>query len=152
MLRRMSDPRWSELARQLAGYSLSLETGENVLVDLIDIPDGFAIALIRAIRACGATPFVESRRSRIQRELLMEVEEPQVALAQKIELNRMKKMQAYIAVRGAENSSETTDVPGRATPDFLIQCKLMLTLRHPNVLTTLGLVSDGQRPLETLQQ
>jgi len=34
---------------------------------------------------------------------------------------------------------------GKATPDFLVQeCKLMLTLRHPNVLTTLGLVSDGQ--------
>ena len=33
---------------------------------------------------------------------------------------------------------------GRATPQFLItECKLMLTLRHPNVLTTLGLVSDN---------
>ena len=111
ILRDMTDPRWNDLAMQLAGYSLELEAGENVLVDLIDIPDGFAIALIRAIRERGATPFVESRRSRIQRELLMGVDAEQAALAQKIELNRMKKMQAYIAIRGAANSSETTDVP-----------------------------------------
>jgi hypothetical protein len=32
---------------------------------------------------------------------------------------------------------------GKAEPGFLIQeCKMMLTLRHPNILTTLGLVSD----------
>ena len=111
ILRGMTDPRWNDLAMQLAGYSLELEAGENVLVDLIDIPDGFAIALIRAIRERGATPFVESRRSRIQRELLMGVDAEQATLAQKIELNRMKKMQAYIAIRGAANSSETTDVP-----------------------------------------
>ena len=32
---------------------------------------------------------------------------------------------------------------GKAEPGFLIQeCKMMLTLRHPNILTTLGFVSD----------
>ncbi len=29
-----------------------------------------------------------------------------------VELFRMKKMQAYIAIRGSANASETSDVPG----------------------------------------
>ena len=35
---------------------------------MIDVPDEFTIELIRAVRAAGATPFVETRHTRVGRE------------------------------------------------------------------------------------
>ena len=108
----MTDPRYRKLARLLVQYSTRLKRGDHVLLDLIDVPDEFAIELIRAVRAAAATPFAEVRHTRVSRELLLGTHEQHAALARDLELFRMKKMQAYIAVRGSENASENSDVPG----------------------------------------
>jgi aminopeptidase len=76
------------------------------------VPDEFSMELIRAARAAGATPIVEVRHTRVNRELLLEINDRQAALIRDLELARMKKMQAYIAVRGSANASENADVPG----------------------------------------
>ena len=44
-------------------------------------------------------------------KLLLDLNDAQAALIRDLELARMKKMQAYIAVRGSANASETADVP-----------------------------------------
>ncbi len=107
----MMDPRYPKLARLLVEYSTALRRGDRVLLDLIEVPDEFGVALIRAVRAAGAVPVVEVRRTRITRELLRDTDARHAALLRDLELHRMKKMQAYIALRGAYNANEGADVP-----------------------------------------
>jgi aminopeptidase len=108
----MADPRYTKLAKLLVGYSTALKKGDRILLEMTDVPDEFTIELIRAARAAGALPFVETRHTRVGRELLLGANERQAVLTRDMELLRMKKMQAYIAVRGSGNASENSDVPG----------------------------------------
>ncbi len=107
----MTDPRYLKLAKLLVEYSTELKKGDKILLDMIDVPDEFTIELIRAVRKVGATPLVETRHTRVGRELLRETNETHATLARDIEMFRMKRMQAYIAIRGSENASENSDVP-----------------------------------------
>src|SRR5215475_12120441 len=107
----MTDPRYLKLAKLLVEYSTALKKGDHILLDMIDVPDEFTIELIRAVRKVGATPFVETRHTRVGRELLRGTNEKHAAVARDLELFRMKKMQAYVAIRGSENASENADVP-----------------------------------------
>ncbi|MEY4385191.1 MAG: hypothetical protein RLY20_474, partial [Verrucomicrobiota bacterium] len=107
----MTDPRYGKLAKLLVGYSTELQKGERVLLDMIDVPDAFTVELIRAVRAAGAIPLVEARHTVITREVLRGITEPQATLLRDLELARMKKVQSYIAIRGAGNMNENADVP-----------------------------------------
>ncbi len=108
----MTDPRYIKLAKLLVEYSTALKKGDRVMLDLIDVPDEFGIELIRAARAAGAVPVIEARHTRLQRELLRQTDSDHASLIRDIELFRMKKMQAYIAIRGSANANENADVPG----------------------------------------
>ncbi len=107
----MNDTRFDKLAQVLTGFSTSLARGERVLIDAFDIPDEMVVALIRAARARGAFPYVQLNRGRITRELLRGAEPAQYETSAETELVRMKRMDAYIAVRGSENIFESSDVP-----------------------------------------
>ena len=107
----MTDPRYKKLARLLVEYSTEIKEGDRALLDMIDVPDEFTIELIRAVRGAGGTPLVEVRRTRVSRELLLDMNDRQAALVRDLELFRMKKVQAYIAIRGADNMNENSDVP-----------------------------------------
>src|SRR5882724_9610678 len=108
----MTDPRYKKLAKLLVEYSTELKKGDRVLIDVADVPDEFSIELMRAARAAGAIPLIEVRHTRITREILRGANEKHATLARDVEMFRMKKVQAYIAVRGSANVSETSDVPG----------------------------------------
>ena len=105
------DPRFTQLAEGLTTFSTGLKKGERVLIDAFDIPDAMVIALIRATRARGAHPYVQVHRARITRELTLGAEEAQFESHADVELARMQKMDAYIALRGSENIFEASDVP-----------------------------------------
>ncbi len=107
----MHDPRLDQLARVLVRHSTKLQKGDKVLIDLFDVPDEMGLALIRATRAVGAVPFLQINHARISRELALGATDEQVGITSTIELARMKKMQAYIAVRGSHNITELSDVP-----------------------------------------
>ncbi len=107
----MTDPRYDQLARVLTGFSTRLQSGEKVLLDAFDIPAEMTVALIRAARAQGALPFVQIHQSRVTREMLLGASEPQYELTKEVELARMQRMDAYIAVRGSDNITEMSDVP-----------------------------------------
>jgi len=107
----MTDPRYTALAKLLVGYSTELKKGDRVLLDMIDVPDEFSVELMRAARAAGATPIIEVRHTRITREIVRGTDQKHAALVRDLELSRMKKMQAYIAIRGADNANENADVP-----------------------------------------
>ncbi len=105
------DPRFTELAQGLAGFSTALKKGERVLIDAFDVPDAMIVALIRATRERGAHPYINIHRARITRELMLGAAEDQFEPHAEIELARMQKMDAYIALRGADNIFEASDVP-----------------------------------------
>ena len=105
------DPRFNELAAGLTGFSTALKPGERVLIDAHDVPDAMVIALVRAVRQRGAHPYVQLHRARITRELTLGAEEAQFAPHAAVELARMQKMDAYIALRGSDNIFESSDVP-----------------------------------------
>ena len=109
----MTDPRFSKLARLLVEYSTALKKRERVLVDATDVPDEFVIELMRAVRRAGAIPLVEVRHTRIGREIMRDTNEEHAALIRDVELFRMKKVQAYVAIRGSANANEGADVDGK---------------------------------------
>src|SRR5258708_37122709 len=108
----MHDPRFQKLADVLIGFSTHLKKGERVLIDAFDVPDQMVIALVRETRAKGALPYVQIHRARVTRELMLGAVEAQYEVTAEVELDRMKKMDAYIALRGSDNIFETSDVPG----------------------------------------
>ena len=107
----MADPRFATLARLLIEYSCELRRGESILLDMIDVPDDITVALIRAARARGAIPLVETRHLRVIREVQRDTNPNHASLVHDVEMARMKKVHAYIAIRGAANSTESADVP-----------------------------------------
>src|SRR6266403_3306118 len=107
----MHDARFDKLAKLLVEYSTRLKRNENVLIEAFDVPDEMTIPLIRAVRKAGAIPFVQIQRARIGRELALEASDRQLTPAAGHELARMKKMHAYIALRGSNNITELSDVP-----------------------------------------
>jgi len=120
----MHDARFDKLAKLLVEYSTRLKRNENVLIETFDVPDEMTIALVRTARKAGAIPFVQVQRARISREIALKATERQLNLAAAHELARMKKMDAYIALRGSHNITELSDV----TPD---QMKLVTKKMRP---------------------
>lgn len=107
----MHDPRFDKLAHGLVNFSTKLGKGDRVLIDAFDIPPEMTVALIRAARAVGAVPFVQVHQSRVSREMALGAQEAQLDVSASIQLAQMKKMEAYIAVRGGDNITELSDVP-----------------------------------------
>jgi aminopeptidase len=107
----MTDPRYSKLARLLVDYSTALKKGDLVLLEMIEVPDEMVVELMRAVRHVGAVPVVEVRHTRVTREMMRDTSATHAGLVRDLELFRMKRMQAYIAIRGSANASETADVP-----------------------------------------
>src|SRR6478735_12118097 len=107
----MHDSRYDKLATILVEYSTRLKRNETVLIETFDVPDEMTIALVRAARNAGAIPFAQVYRARLNRELALNASERQLNLTAIHELARMKKMDAYIAVRGSHNITELSDVP-----------------------------------------
>ena len=114
----MIDPRFTKLAELLVRYSTRVRRGERVLLELSDTPDEFAVELMRAVRRARALPFVLLRHGRVSREILMGVDAGHARAIRDIELFRMTKMNAYIAVRGAGNVCEISDVPQKRVQLF----------------------------------
>src|SRR2546422_6035616 len=107
----MHDDRFDKLAKLLVEYSVRLKRTETVLIEAFDIPDEMTVALIRAVRKAGGVPFAQTYQTRVNRALALEASDRQLNVMASHELARMKKMNAYIAVRGSHNITELSDVP-----------------------------------------
>src|SRR5205823_10869651 len=107
----MHDVRFDKLAKLLVEYSIRLRRNETVLIEAFDIPAEMTVALIRMVRKAGGVPFAQTYQTRVNRALALEASDRQLNLMASHELARMKKMNAYIAVRGSHNVTELADVP-----------------------------------------
>ncbi len=139
----MTDPRYKTLAKLLVEYSTKLKPGDHVLLDMIDVPDEFTVELMRAARRVGAIPLVEVRHTRVTREIMRDTNDKHAALVRDVELFRMRKMQAYIAIRGSANISEASDVPGRL---MQLYSKVLRPLQNQRVNKTRWVVLRWPSP------
>lgn len=107
----MHPPAYNALAKVLTEHSTRLKKGEHVLIEAHDIPEAFVLCLIRAVRATGAIPFVQLHSGRITREMALGITKRQASTMLAMDMARIRKMDAYIAVRGSSNIAEMADVP-----------------------------------------
>lgn len=107
----MLDPRIRTLARNLITHSVRLKKGEHLLVETFDCPDEVAIALVEEARQAGGHAHVALRRTRVMRALNLDAAEEDLRIWAEYDRERMKRMQCYIGVRGAENVSEMAGIP-----------------------------------------
>jgi aminopeptidase len=141
----MPDPRWDELAETLVNHSTRLKAGDALLVECFDLDDGtLPRLLVQKAARRGAFALVETRDTRILRDLVRHASEDQMKLFGACDLYRMERVNAYIALRGARNINEMADVPADRmnlyTTHYLkpvhFECRLKKTrwcvLRLPN--------------------
>ncbi|MEK6237890.1 MAG: aminopeptidase [Planctomycetales bacterium] len=108
----MLDPRLQTLAEVLIDHSCRIQSGEKILIEAFDLPEPTLVnCLIETTAQRGAHPFVIWKDNQILRTLYRCGDETAMAVAGKWERNLMEQMDAYVGVRGAENSNELGDVP-----------------------------------------
>ena len=107
----MTDPRMNKLADLLVGYSTDVQPGENVLIEAFDIPAEMVCALVKRVKEAEGRPFVKLYSGRVRRAFYMNATPEAMKIYAENELEFMKKMDCYIAIRGGGNSAELSDVP-----------------------------------------
>lgn len=100
------------LAKRLVNHSCRIQKGEKVLVNAVGTaPFPLVKKIVKEIYAVGAYPYVSINEPSITREIQMQCNKDQLKFLNEVELERMKGMDAYIGVRGSDNTSELSDVP-----------------------------------------
>jgi aminopeptidase len=108
----MHDQRLVRLAETLIDHSCRLQTGQKILIEAFDLPDPQLVCcLVELATARGAVPVVSLKNNVVLRSMYRTATVEQMQLIGKLEAARMSEMDAYIGVRGAENSNEFADVP-----------------------------------------
>lgn len=108
----MRDPRIQQLANNLINYSVNLQPGEKILIEVIGSPGNLPEELVKETYKAGGIPFITIKDPELQRAFMMGATVEQVKMMARYELERMKDMDAYIGVRAGNNTSESSDVPG----------------------------------------
>ena len=107
----MTDERIKLLAKNLINFSCQVQPGEKVLIEGIGEVTDLVKALVAEAYQAGGVPFVWLNRQDVNRALLLRATEEQLDLRAKLDSELMRQMQAYIGVRGGDNSTELSDVP-----------------------------------------
>ena len=115
----MKDPRLQTLSRQLIRYSCGLQKGERVLIENFGLEKAFVTALVEETYAVDAEPIVVIRDAAVQRALMLGADANKWDFEAKLDGDRMGQVDAYIGIRGGDNSYETADVPQGKTQLFM---------------------------------
>ena len=137
------DPRIKELSELLVNYSCDIQPGDKVLISYEgECCKNLARQLIKDVYKAGGLPYSEIRDAAITREILLNCTEEQIMFKDKCDLDQMKGMQAYIAIRAGNNTAELADVPSeklnlysklsRPTLDYRVNETKWVVLIYPN--------------------
>ena len=107
----MNDPRYTKLAELLIHHSTDLQAGEHILIEAVDMPREMVIELVKVVQSVGANAHVALRDAEVMRELCAGGSDQAFETWSGYDLERMKKMDAYIALRGSHNISEAMGIP-----------------------------------------
>ncbi len=105
------DPRYAQLAKNLVNYSLNIQPGEKLLIEVNGLEIPLAKELIKETYQAGGLPFVTVKNHQLLRQLIMHTSVEHMQQMASYELARMKEMDAYIGIRAGENVTELSDVP-----------------------------------------
>ncbi len=114
----MNDPRHDQLAELLINHSTRIQPGEHLLIELFDAPEQIGIALVKACRAAGGHPHISVRQNRLMRALVKDAGAEQITTWGDYDTERMKHMQAYIGIRGADNVNELSGIEEEKMQQF----------------------------------
>ena len=137
------DDRITKLASNLVGYSCDIQAGERVLVSYEgDSTKPLVKEIIKEIYKKGGFPYTDIRDSSVTRQVMLGACEQQIQFMKEYQLNQMKGMDAFIAIRAGSNSSELSDVPPdklnlynktlEEVLDYRVNNTKWVVLRYPN--------------------
>ncbi len=107
----MIDPRVTRLAEQLVQHSLELGPEDKVLVHSFDIAPECVAEIVRVAQRSGAQVLTRLESSLVKRQVMLGGDDATYRTIAETEKFEMEAMTAYIALRGAPNASELSDVP-----------------------------------------
>lgn len=108
----MRDLRYEKLANNLLTFSINIQPGEHILVEILGeeaIP--LAKEIIKKAEELKARPQFNIINYEILREMLINADEEQIKMYAKHDLERMKDMDAYIGIRATPNTAELNGIP-----------------------------------------
>lgn len=107
----MKDIRYEKLADKLLTYSIKVQKGENILIEIIG-EEGIPLAkeIIKKAEALGVRPYFNIISYDVLREFLKNVDEEQIKMYAKHDANRMSDMDAYIGIRATGNDAELNGI------------------------------------------
>ena len=111
----MKDLRIEKLANNLLTYSVNIQKGDNILIEVLG-EDGILLAkaIMKRAEELGARSQFNIINYELLRELLKNADEQQLKLYGQIDQDRMKKMDAYIGIRAISNTSELNGISKEA--------------------------------------
>lgn len=108
----MVDERIKILAKNLVTYSCDLKQGENILIDLAG-PESYALGneILKQVYKVSGNPFVKIGDSRMNNTIIKNANQQMLEMMKKHDLEQMKQMDAYIAVRAGDNIYNLVNIP-----------------------------------------
>lgn len=107
----MKDLRYEKLANNLLTYSVNIQKGENILVEILGEE---AIPLVKEIvkkaEELGARPYFNIIDYEVLKVFLQNANEEQIKIYAKHDETRMKDMDAYIGIRASSNTAELNGI------------------------------------------
>lgn len=88
----MRDPRIDKLAEMLVTYSMGVQKGDHVAMNLLNPVPAFAEAAIEQVYKAGALPFVQITNSEVSRAVNRGMDEAMAKLQSEFLCQRMDKM------------------------------------------------------------
>lgn len=126
----LADPRLEKLAFNLVNYSCAVKDNEKVWIDVTGVDSTLPSLLVREVYKAGGMPFVYVNDNRIKREVLLGASDEMFSIMAERDSRFMNQMDAYIGVRGGQNSLELSDVPDERTKAY---SKLYMQKVHHNI-------------------
>jgi aminopeptidase len=117
------DSRIEALARNLLDHSLSLQLGENLLIEGETGCEELVRGLIAETHARGAHPFFELTDSTLRRAQLLGATREQMDLEVGWRLARVREMDATLSILAGQNLSELSDVAPEIMQQFGLATK-----------------------------
>lgn len=130
----MKDPRMVKLAEQLVRYCVAAKAGDRVLIENTGLQREFVAELVAQVVAVGAEPYVQINDPLVQRAMESGATDAQLNRLASYDMQRMKDMDCYIAIRSPENMYETGDVSAEQKRKVmtLYSKKVHTDIRVPN--------------------
>jgi aminopeptidase len=107
----MKDPRMIKLAEVLIDHSTKLKKGEKIYIEAFDIPEEMVEILVDKVYEKEGVPIVSQKSAKVLRKIFRGCDELTMETIGALEMEKIKKADAYIGLRGSHNITEHSDVP-----------------------------------------